>query len=116
MFWGLAATGAYGFAAAKYVTHRVKKPELDKLILKLHVAAGALLPVAAGIHTVLMFKKKPSPGQILTGLMADAGIVGLMYSHFFSKKLGKKAMPIHRFSTVFTGAGIAAHCIKNATK
>ena len=112
MIWGILAVTAYLFAAAKYITHRMKNKKYDRIFLKIHVAAGALLPLAAAVHTVKMFKTKPSLGQAVSGLCADAGIIGLMVSHFFAKKLGKKALPMHRFSTVFTGTGIVAHLIK----
>ncbi len=109
MIWGLLSAAAFAVCAAKYIAHRIHKPEIDRLFLKLHVAAGAILPVCAGIHTVLMLKRRHTLREAASGACIDMGILGLMISHFFSKQLGTKAMPMHRFFTVFTGVGIVSH-------
>ena len=110
MQFGLIAAIAFAVCAAKYLAHRIHRPDIDKLFLKLHVVFGAILPIAAGIHTVKMLKSPRRLRETVSGFCIDAGILGLLVSHFFCKALGKKAMPLHRFSTVFTGVGLAAHC------
>ena len=109
MFWGILAAAAFALCAAKYITHRIHRPEVDRLFLRLHVAGGAILPLAAGIHSVLMLKKQHRLREAVSGFCIDAGILGLLVSHFFSKQLGARALPMHRFSTVFTGVGMVSH-------
>ena len=111
MLWGILAAVSFLACAAKFVAHRIHRPDIDKLFLKLHVVFGSLLPIAAAIHTVLMFKRPHRLREAATGLCMDAGIIGLMVSHFFAMQMGAKAMPMHRFSTVFTGVGVIAHAL-----
>ena len=56
MLWGILVAVSFLACAAKFVAHRIHRPDIDKLFLKLHVVFGSLLPIAAAIHTVLMFK------------------------------------------------------------
>lgn len=112
MIWGIVSAVSFVFAAAKYATHRLWNRRFDGVFLKLHLLAGVLLPVGAGIHSAKMLRRGAGFSRIFTGLVANAGILGLMVSHFFSKQLGKKAMPMHRYSTVLTGLGIFGHLFK----
>lgn len=109
MLSGILASAAFAVCAAKFITHRVCRPDIDRLFLKLHAVCGMILPAAAGMHTVKMLKSPHRLREAASGFCIDAGILGLLGSHFFAARLGDKAMSLHRFSTVFTGAGIAAH-------
>ena len=111
MVWGIIAAASFAVCAAKYIAHRINRPEMDRLFLKLHVVFGTLLPLAAGIHTAMELKKPRRLRETVSGACIDAGIAGLMVSHFFSKQLGGRALPMHRFSTVFTGVGVIAHAL-----
>ncbi|MEA5151086.1 MAG: hypothetical protein VB039_00590 [Oscillospiraceae bacterium] len=115
MLWGILAAAAFVLAAAKYAARRMCGGKYDRLFLQIHKLAGALLPVSALVHGALMVRRSPTAGQTASGACAALGIFGLMASHFFAKKLGRHAMPLHRFFTVFTGVALVAHLIRNVT-
>lgn len=110
--WGAAAAAAYGAAAAKYVAHRVPDKKWDRLFVKVHYIAGVLLPVGAAVHTVQAHRAgKLTVAAAASGAAANAGVLGLLVSHFFSTPLGKYAMPMHRAATAATGASLVWHLL-----
>ncbi len=116
MIWAIITAAAFVLCAAKYITARAGNWGVDKAFLKLHTVGGALLPVGAGVYTAKLGRKKAGLGSMVSWLCVDVGVGGLMFSHFFGKKLGKRAMPLHRFFTVFTLVALAVHFIHLALK
>ena len=113
MFWGIVTAAAFVLCAAKFITHRIHAPKADKLFLKLHAAAGGILPVAAAIHAATQLKAgNGSALRRILGCVMLLGIAALMFSHFFAKQLGKVWLKIHHIATAVTGVCLAAHICK----
>lgn len=112
MIWAVATLAAFALCAAKYLTRRSGNHALDKAFLRIHTVAGVILPLAALVRAVKQRDEKAGTGELVSWLCVCLGISGLMGSHFFAKKLGRHAMPLHRFFTVFTGVSLAAHFVK----
>lgn len=109
MIWAILTAVIALVCAAKYITARSGNASLDKIFLKLHAVGGMLIQLTAGIHTALLFRRNADPVSKASWICVDAGIAGLLCSHMFMKKLGKKSMQLHRLFTLFTLAALAFH-------
>lgn len=110
MFWGAAAAAAFVLCAAKFITRRSGCPKADKLFRKLHAAAGGVLPAAACIHAARRLRSGNCGALTrVLGAVMLLGIAALMLSHFFSKRLGRAWLRVHRAATVVTGLCLSVH-------
>jgi hypothetical protein len=113
MVWGILTAAAFVLCAAKFVTKRMGCPKADRLLLKLHTVGGAVLPVAATVHAVGELRgKRGGALERCTGRVMLLGVAALMFSHVFSKQLGRAWLRIHHIATAVVGLCLVLHIFK----